>query len=60
MTSTSTTFRLICPNLRCRATLTVSEAARGKVVRCRQCQSRVAVPTKAQQGADQTPAQPAT
>ncbi len=52
------TFRIICPNLKCRATLTVSESARGKVVRCRQCQSRVAVPARSQSQAESAP--PAT
>ncbi|MEX0886017.1 MAG: hypothetical protein WD009_06215 [Phycisphaeraceae bacterium] len=46
MSTTAGTIRLICPNLKCRATLAVSEASRGKVVRCRQCQGRVGVPTK--------------
>ena len=40
------TIRLICPNLKCRATLAVPESSRGKVVRCRNCQGRVGVPTK--------------
>lgn len=40
----STTLRLICPNLKCRAILTVPGAARGKLVRCRQCRQRVQVP----------------
>jgi RNase P subunit RPR2 len=36
--------RMICPNLRCRALLSVPTAARGKTVRCRQCGTRVKVP----------------
>jgi hypothetical protein len=41
----SDVIRLICPNLRCRAILSVPGAARGRVVRCRQCGQRVHVPT---------------
>jgi hypothetical protein len=36
--------RLICPNLKCRAILSVPTTARGKTVRCRQCGIRVTVP----------------
>lgn len=36
--------RVICPNLRCRAILSVPMHARGKTVRCRQCGMRVRIP----------------
>ena len=36
--------RIICPNLKCRAILSVPGSARGKTVRCRQCGVRVRVP----------------
>ena len=36
--------RIICPNLKCRAILSVPMSARGKTVRCRQCGTRVRVP----------------
>jgi hypothetical protein len=36
--------RMICPNLKCRALLSVPTTARGKTVRCRQCGTRVRVP----------------
>lgn len=39
-------IRLICPNLRCRALLSVPPTARGKKVRCRQCGTRIEVPDK--------------
>ncbi len=39
--------RLICPNLRCRAMLSVPEAARGKKVKCRQCGTNISVPAVA-------------
>lgn len=44
---TSSTIRLICPSLRCRAILTAPQAARGKAVRCGQCGMRVRVPEAA-------------
>jgi hypothetical protein len=37
-------IRLICPNLKCRAILSVPPSARGKAVRCRACSMRVQVP----------------
>jgi hypothetical protein len=40
--------RMICPNLRCRAVLSVPTSARGKTVRCRQCGTRVKVPIPAE------------
>jgi hypothetical protein len=40
----STSVRLICPNLKCRAILSVPEMARGKTVRCRACGMRIGVP----------------
>lgn len=43
----SAAVRLICPNLKCRAVLSVPVHARGKNVRCRQCGMRVKVPQAA-------------
>ena len=40
----ATMVRLICPNLKCRAILSVPQATRGKTVRCRQCGIRITVP----------------
>ncbi len=36
--------RIICPNLKCRAILSVPGTARGKSVRCRSCGAKVSVP----------------
>jgi len=36
--------RIICPNLKCRAILSVPATARGKSVRCKMCGSRITVP----------------
>ena len=40
----SDVVRVICPNLTCRAILSVPALARGKTVRCRQCGARVRIP----------------
>ena len=40
----SDVVRVICPNLTCRAILSVPTLARGKTVRCRQCGARVRIP----------------
>lgn len=40
-------IRMICPNLRCRAVLSVPETARGKKVRCKACSARISVPLPA-------------
>ncbi len=37
-------IRLICPNLTCRAILSVPAAARGKDVRCRSCGTKLRIP----------------
>lgn len=37
-------IRLVCPNLKCRAILSVNESARGKSVKCKYCGSRLTVP----------------
>jgi hypothetical protein len=42
--------RLMCPNLKCRAVLSVPGAARGKNVRCRNCGVKVSVPAASQGG----------
>ena len=40
------TIRIQCPNLPCQRILAVTEACRGKLVRCRGCQTLVRVPEK--------------
>jgi predicted Zn finger-like uncharacterized protein len=40
------TVHLLCPNLKCRAVLQVSEKTRGKKVRCGQCGTTFLVPAK--------------
>jgi hypothetical protein len=50
------TVKLICPNLRCRALLSVPAVARGKIVRCRQCGTRVKVPLTAKVKREEAPA----
>ncbi|MBN8643813.1 MAG: hypothetical protein J0L61_01050 [Planctomycetes bacterium] len=40
------TVRIMCPNLRCRAVLAVPEAARGRMVRCKQCGTSIRIPDK--------------
>lgn len=40
----SDVIRVMCPNLKCRAILSVPSSARGKTVRCRQCGARVRIP----------------
>jgi hypothetical protein len=55
----NTSVRLICPNLKCRAILSVPMTARGKTVRCRKCSMRIQVPageTKAPAAAAPAPA----
>ena len=37
---------MICPNLACRKTVTAPDSARGKVVRCGQCQQPFLVPSR--------------
>ena len=49
------TVRIMCPNLKCRAILSVPGAARGKSVRCRSCSTRVSVPQS-----KNAPSRPAT
>jgi hypothetical protein len=40
-------IRLICPNLKCRAVLSVPGSARGKSVKCSQCGVKVQIPSSA-------------
>jgi len=42
---------LLCPNLKCRTVLQVSEKLRGKKVRCRQCGTAFLVPPRGGAGA---------
>ena len=45
--------QMICPNLRCRKFLSVPEDARGKLVKCQQCQTMFRVPEQqAKKGID--------
>lgn len=46
MSAMNDTFRIMCPNLRCRSVLAVPEAARGRMVRCKQCGSNIKIPEK--------------
>jgi DNA-directed RNA polymerase subunit RPC12/RpoP len=39
--------RMMCPNLKCRAVLAVPVEARGRLIRCRNCGSKIMVPQKA-------------
>jgi hypothetical protein len=55
--------RMLCPNLQCRAVLAVPGSARGQVVRCRKCGTRVKVPPtlampSAEESAPQKPGAP--
>ena len=40
----SDTIRLICPNLRCKAILSVPAKARGRDVHCKHCGKRIKIP----------------
>ncbi len=39
-----TTVQLLCPNLRCRKFLAVTDDLRGKLVKCQSCQTMLRVP----------------
>ena len=56
----SDVLRIICPNLKCRAILSVPQVARGKTVRCRQCGALVKIPVAAEKPAPaaEAPAKP--
>lgn len=41
---------LVCPNLKCKAVLEVSEAMRGQKVRCNKCGQVIVVPAKPSRG----------
>lgn len=43
----SDNIRLMCPNLKCRAILSVPGSAQGKNVRCRNCGTKIMVPSTA-------------
>jgi hypothetical protein len=47
---------MICPNLKCRAILSVPLNARGKIVRCRQCTMKIQVPQPPKKPAPAPPA----
>ncbi len=38
------TVQIMCPNLTCKKVLAVPETARGKTVRCKNCQTAIRVP----------------
>lgn len=38
--------RIMCPNLKCRAILSVPDAARGRMVRCKQCGNNIRIPER--------------
>jgi DNA-directed RNA polymerase subunit RPC12/RpoP len=50
------TIRILCPNLRCRRLLAVPANARGKVVVCKSCGTRIMVPGEHQREPTETPA----
>lgn len=49
---------LLCPNLKCRSVLQVSESSRGKKVRCDECGTAFLVPAAGGGAAKQPPARP--
>lgn len=51
---------IICPNLKCRAMLQVSEKARGKKVRCSQCGRPFMIPFKKEGGVAQQHTSPSS
>jgi hypothetical protein len=40
------TVRIMCPNLTCRKVLAVPTAARGKLVRCKNCGTNIKIPDR--------------
>ncbi len=50
-------IRIICPNLKCRAILSVPASARGKSVRCKMCGTRITIPTGAPKPVKAAPAE---
>jgi hypothetical protein len=48
MGDSSSTIRVMCPNLRCRAVLGVPDAARGRLVRCQNCGMNIKIPSKSE------------
>ena len=50
---------IMCPNLRCRSVLGVPQEARGRMVRCRHCGTKIRVPkqAKAVTAPDELPAE---
>lgn len=42
----SDVVRIMCPNLKCRSVLAVPGAARGRMVRCKQCATNIRIPEK--------------
>lgn len=46
MSAATTTIRVMCPNLRCRAVLGVPAEARGRLVRCKNCGMNIRIPDK--------------
>ncbi|MBX3355014.1 MAG: hypothetical protein KF724_04880 [Phycisphaeraceae bacterium] len=45
------TIRIQCPNLACQRILAVTEICRGRLVRCKGCQTVVRVPERGTRGA---------
>ena len=43
--------QLLCPNLKCRKILSVSDEVRGKLVKCQYCQTMLRVPPAKQEPA---------
>lgn len=52
------TVRIMCPNLTCRKVLAVPTAARGKLVRCKNCGTNIKVPDRNTATQEETPSEP--
>ncbi|MBL0870180.1 MAG: hypothetical protein IBJ18_06330 [Phycisphaerales bacterium] len=51
------TVRIMCPNLTCRKVLAVPTAARGKLVRCKNCGTNIKVPDRNTSSTEESPAE---
>lgn len=51
------TVRIMCPNLTCRKVLAVPTAARGKLVRCKNCGTNIKVPDRTASNQGDTPSE---
>ncbi len=51
------TVRIMCPNLTCRKVLAVPTAARGKLVRCKNCGTNIKVPDRNASSPSESPSE---